>query len=184
MGGMNIEIKAVVSDVQRQRAIAARICDSGPELLEQTDTFFNVPVGRLKLREFASNGAELIQYERSNRSDPAKSCYSIVPTTCPDALKEALGAALGILGVVGKRRHLYIVGETRIHFDEVTNLGDFIELEVVLSPGKTDEDAMAIARGLMQRLEIHDDDLICRAYIDMLTCRDSVSCDRVGSTLR
>lgn len=166
--GMNIEIKAAVSDIRHQREIAARICDSDPELLEQTDTFFKVSSGKLKLREFASGDAELIQYERPNRPEPKKSCYSVVPIQCPDTLKEALEAALGILGVVRKRRHVYIFGQTRIHFDEVTNLGDFIELEVVLSPEQTDGDATTIAHTLMQQLEISKDDLIDRAYIDML----------------
>ncbi|UCE61269.1 MAG: class IV adenylate cyclase [Phycisphaerales bacterium] len=167
--GENIEIKARARDVGRQREIAAQICDSGPELLEQTDTFFNVQAGRLKLREFASGDAELLQYERPNRTEPSKSRYSIVPISSADALKEALGAALGILGVVRKNRYLYMVGQTRIHFDEVADLGDFIELEVVLSPGQTDEDGAAITRTLMQRLEIREADLIDRAYVDMLS---------------
>lgn len=166
--GVNIEIKARAGNVRRQREIAAQISDSKPELLEQADTFFNVPTGRLKLREFASGDAELIQYERPNRTDPSRSHYVIVPISSPGSLKEALAAALGILGVVTKRRHLYLVGQTRIHFDEVADLGDFIELEVVLSPQQTDEDAMAIACSLMIRLEIRDEDLIDCAYIDML----------------
>lgn len=166
--GVNIEIKARARAVRRQREIAAQICDSGSELLEQTDTFFKVQTGRLKLRESASSDAELIQYERPNRTDPSKSCYSIVPIPCPGALKGTLAAALGILGVVSKRRHLYVVGQTRIHFDEVANLGDFIELEVVLSSGQADEDAAAIASTLMRRLEVRDEDLIDCAYVDML----------------
>jgi len=166
--GVNIEIKARARDVGRQRRIAAQLCDSGSDLLEQTDTFFIVQTGRLKLREFASGDSELIQYERPDRTDPSRSCYSIVPIPCPRELKEALAAALGIVGVVRKKRHVYMVGQTRIHFDEVDKLGDFIELEVVQSAGQTDEDAAEIARTLIQRLEIHDDDLIDCAYVDLL----------------
>ena len=44
----------------------------------------------------------------------------------------------------------------------------FIELEVVLSPGQTDDDGAATARRLMQHLEIQDEDLIHCAYVDML----------------
>ncbi len=165
---MNVEIKAKVRDLTRQREIAAQISNSGPTLLEQTDTFFKVQRGRLKLREFASGDAEVIQYQRPDRTLPAESCYSIVPVSRPSALKEALAAALGIAGVVKKRRYVYMVGQTRIHFDEVANLGDFIELEVVLSPEQTAEDGEDIARRLMQRLDIRDEDLIDRAYVDVL----------------
>lgn len=98
-----------------------------------------------------------------------------MPTQHPGALKESLEAALGILGVVRKRRHLYRVGQTRIHFDEVINLGDFIELEVVLSPEQTEGDATKIAHAMMQRLEIRDDDLIDRAYIDMLCVQNTAT---------
>jgi adenylate cyclase class IV len=166
--GVNIEIKARARDPERQRRIAARLSDSGPDLLEQTDTFFIVQRGRLKVREFASGEAELIQYERPDRRNPSRSSYSIVPVLCPHDLKTALAAALGILGVVRKKRYLYMVGQTRIHVDEVIGLGDFIELEVVQLAGRTDEDAAAIARTLMERLEIRDDDLVDCAYVDML----------------
>ena len=167
--GVNIEIKARARDVRRQREIAAEICDWGPELLEQTDTFFTARTGRVKLREF-------------NRADPSKSRYLIVPVPCPPVLKESLSAALGILGVVRKKRHLYMVGQTRIHFDEVADLGEFIELEVVLSPGQADDDGAAIAHTLMHRLEIRAEDLIDRAYIDML-CREQAKPEPVRSTI-
>lgn len=173
--GMNIEIKAAARDVRRQRELASQMCNSEPKLLEQMDTFFNVARGRLKLREFTSGDAELIQYERPNRSDPTKSCYSIVPTSCPGDLKKALKTALGILGIMRKRRYLYIVGQTRIHFDEVANLGEFIELEVVLSSEQREADAIAIAHTLMKQLEISKDDLIEQAYIDMLCMQDRES---------
>ena len=80
-----------------------------------------------------------------------------------------LGAALGVSGVVRKTRRLFHVDETRIHLDEVEGLGAFIELEVALAPGQTPAQGAEVARDLMRRLEINDDDLISRAYIDLLT---------------
>lgn len=38
--------------------------------------------------------------------------------------------SLGIKGVVKKTRHLYIHEHTRIHIDDVENLGKFVEIEV------------------------------------------------------
>ena len=43
-----------------------------------------------------------------------------------------LSKALGVKGVVNKRRKLYMVGQTRIHVDHVEGLGDFMELEVIM----------------------------------------------------
>lgn len=37
-----------------------------------------------------------------------------------------------VKGVVKKRRLLYLVGQTRVHCDEVDGLGRFMELEVCL----------------------------------------------------
>ena len=36
----------------------------------------------------------------------------------------------GSLGVVKKHRMVYMVGQTRVHIDEVEGLGHYLELEV------------------------------------------------------
>ena len=120
--GVNIEIKAIARDPVRQGELAAAISDSPLERLEQTDTFFTVPHGRLKLREFGSGGAELIHYVRTGGAGPKRSDYSIAPAPDPSGLKRILDAVLGIRGVVHKTRHLYRAGRTRIHLDDVAGL--------------------------------------------------------------
>ncbi len=71
-------------------------------------------------------------------------------------------------GVVRKERLLYMVGQTRVHLDSVEGLGHFVELEVVLRPGQSDDEGQAIARDLMARLGIREADLLETAYMDML----------------
>ncbi|SEP07673.1 class IV adenylate cyclase [Aquisalimonas asiatica] len=136
----NIEIKTRSTSFEEQARIAARIADGPPVLIEQTDTFFHVPRGRLKLREFGNGTGELIQYIRADSSGPKQSTYVRSPTHEPQSLKEALSAALGVRAIVQKRRTLFMVGQTRIHLDEVKGLGRFIELEVVLRPEQTEEE--------------------------------------------
>ena len=49
----NVEVKARVDDVEALVANAERLSGGdGPVLLQQEDTFFVTPTGRLKLRKF------------------------------------------------------------------------------------------------------------------------------------
>lgn len=80
-----------------------------------------------------------------------------------EALIRALANALGVRAVVEKRRELYLVGQTRIHFDDVAGLGQFIELEVVLRPTQDPEEGVAIAERLMAELGIEPTDLVAAA---------------------
>ncbi len=49
----NIEIKARVDDLDALARKVADIADEGPFVIEQDDTFFQCPSGRLKLRAFS-----------------------------------------------------------------------------------------------------------------------------------
>ena len=167
----NVEIKAVARNFATQQQLAATIATAGPTLLKQHDTFFVVPSGRLKLREFPDGTGELIQYARPDDAD-SKTCeYLVVPTSRPAVLRNALARSLGIRAEVIKQRTLYLAGRTRIHFDEVENLGHFIELEVVLHDGENEAAGHLEARHLMQKLGIAPADLLAAAYVDLLVAK-------------
>ncbi len=166
--GSNIEIKARARDFHRQQKLAAQLATGDPQHLYQEDTFFKAPTGRLKLRDFGTGSGELIQYQRENSPAPTESRYVLSPTSEPATLKTALANALGVRAVVTKKRTVYLVGRTRIHLDQVENLGEFIELEVVLTPGEQPETGHRIACELMKELEIEDTDLVESAYVDLL----------------
>ncbi len=168
----NVEIKARAADFEKQQSIAASLAGGGPQLIVQRDTFFHVPHGRLKLREFADGSGELIQYTRADQAAAKTSSYTRVETATPQRLRQTLAAALGVRGEVRKRRRLYLAGQTRIHFDEVEGLGQFIELEVVLRDGQSIDEGRQIAAALMIKLGIADTDLIEVAYIDLLAPRE------------
>ena len=59
-------------------------------------------------------------------------------------------------------------GRTRIHFDQVDSLGEFIELEVVLSDSENSDDGEKEAHELMDQLGIMPDHLVKGAYIDLI----------------
>jgi predicted adenylyl cyclase CyaB len=165
---VNIEIKARVLDFPRLKELVEQLSDTTSQVIPQEDTFFNCPDGRLKLRELNSQHGQLVYYRRPDIAGPKHSDYHIFDTNDPVGLKEILSRAYGVRGVVSKVRNLYMVGHTRIHLDDVSGLGNFIELEVVLQPGQTDAEGQAIAMDLMHRLGIREADLIETAYMDLL----------------
>jgi adenylate cyclase class IV len=164
----NVEIKARVRDRPMLFARAQRIADSPPVEIVQDDTFFVCSNGRLKLRAFSESECELIFYRRHDSAAPRESQYIITPTSCPLRLRETLASALGECGRVRKKRTLFCVGNTRIHVDEVEGLGDFMELEVVLWESQSVDEGIATARRVMQQLGISEQDLVDKAYVDLL----------------
>lgn len=163
----NIEIKALLPNPSRVREIAEQIGeDRGISF--QEDTYFASPKGRLKLRHLSLTQGELIYYERPDNYGPKKTDYSISITHDPDGLRRLLSEALGVEGVVRKKRHLYLVGQTRIHVDEVEGLGNFLELEVILQDRQKPGDGMIIANELMGKLGVRKEDLVAEAYIDLI----------------
>ncbi len=164
----NIEIKARIASVAGLLPRARALAD-GPEVaIAQDDTFFTVPHGRLKLRQFADGSAELIHYQRPDNAEAKASDYVRVPVPDPTALREALARALGVQGRVRKQRLLLMVGATRIHLDQVEGLGDFMELEVVLVEKQSDASGAATAQALMQALGLGDAPRLAGAYLDLL----------------
>jgi len=164
----NVEIKARVGNPARIKTLAGALARTPSQLIVQEDIFFVVPRGRLKLRIFSTNSAELIYYEREDGPSPKESRYSLSRTSEPEALKAVLQMSLGVRGIVRKERTLYLVEQTRIHLDKVEGLGSFVELEVVMQLNQSHADGVQIARELMAKLEIQDSDLVEQAYIDLL----------------
>lgn len=164
----NIEIKARARDFADIKARAEELSDLPVEVIPQEDIFFNVPHGRLKLRVLAPDRGQLIYYTRPDQEGPKRSDYHIAYTTDPENLKRVLELAYGIRGVVKKTRYLYLIGQTRVHLDDVEGLGQFMELEVVLGEGQGNAEGQAIAEGLMASLGVERGDLLEGAYMDLL----------------
>lgn len=164
----NIEIKARVRDFDEIRRRAEKLSDMPVEVIQQEDTFFNTSAGRLKLRVLSQDKGQLIYYTRPDQDGPKRSDYHISLTSDPENLKHVLELAYGIRGIVKKIRYLYLIGQTRVHLDDVEGLGQFMELEVVTQDGQSDAEEQAIAEGLMTALGVERSDLLEGAYMDLL----------------
>ena len=163
----NLEFKANCDslDVLRQRL--ANLQAEHRCTMKQLDTYFNVPQGRLKLREINIHKAELIYYERSDLAESRYSNYQICDIPEPIAFKRIATIALGVKGVVEKQRELWMFGDTRIHLDEVKNLGQFVELETVIH-NQTEGEAQAEHQLVKEALSIKEEDLVSVSYSDLV----------------
>ena len=164
----NVELKARDPEPERslERARALGAEDRGE--LRQRDTYFAAARGRLKLREQEPGGAELIAYERADAVHARESRYRIASVADPDALREALDAALGTVVVVDKRRRRLAWQGVRIHLDHVEGLGAFVELEgVAAADSDLAREAQLVAE-LRDGLGIEDGAIEATGYADLL----------------
>lgn len=138
------------------------------ETFRQTDTFYRAICGRLKLRDFGDGSAELIAYSRPDQTGPKISTYTTYSSATPISLHEVLAQSLGVRGVVRKTRQVIHIGQTRVHLDEVIELGEFMELDVMLQPDQSEKDGEEIATELLETLGIESSALWEGAYIDLL----------------
>ncbi len=165
----NIEIKAKIGNLNIFINKVSKLDNVSPEKdLRQRDVFFHAKKGRLKLRITNDNAAYLIQYNRPDKRGPKKSTYSMAFIVNSDELIYSMRQAGNIIGEVNKTRTLFTCGQTRIHCDQVKDLGNFMELEVVLSGEQSVEDGEKIAEELMKKLDIESRDLITCSYFDLL----------------
>ena len=99
--------------------------------LEQRDTYYDVPSGRLKRRDCAGRPTEWIEYFRPDETKVRASDYRLLDPG--EAARLHPPGSLAERVVVEKRRRLYLHGEVRIHRDRVTGLGDCFELEALVN---------------------------------------------------
>jgi adenylate cyclase class 2 len=125
-----IELKAKISDHTQLRKNLSAIGAQHVGTFQQSDLYFKVPEGRLKLREIeGSRTAELIYYERENIPRPKRDEVFILRIQEPDELKNILNKILTPLASIKKFREIYQYQGTQIHLDTVKSLGKFVEFE-------------------------------------------------------
>lgn len=165
---LNIEFKARCADTAAAEKILLQHHPSFAGEDHQVDTYFNVPFGRLKLREGNIENA-LIHYERENTAGSKASTVLLYRSQPGSGLKGLLEKALGIKTVVDKRRRIYYIKNVKFHFDSVKNLGTFIEAEAIDTDG-------SIGQETLQRqcdhwadvLGVKPEDYVAESYSDLL----------------
>jgi adenylate cyclase class IV len=149
-------------------------------VLSQRDTYFEVPRGRLKLREQSGSPSQLISYLRSDATDARESRYRLIDVPQASALIDALSSTIGIRAVVAKRRQLFIWREVRIHLDAVDDLGAFVEFEAIAEPNSDLLREGELVSALREAFDIDDADLISAGYCDLLLAKRASDIDPPG----
>jgi len=170
---INYEFKAKVDNSSELEAALALRSPLFAGEDHQVDTYFNVPHGRLKLREGNIENA-LIHYERINTAGAKQSNVLLYQHPRDPSLKQILIAALGVKAVVDKKRKIYFIGNVKFHFDTVKDLGTFVEVEAIDKEGSVGlqklKDQCAEYSSLF-RLE--ESQFIAESYSDMVLAKKS-----------
>ena len=165
-----VELKTKVEDLD---VVRGKLTSLGAQYIgtfRQIDVYFDVPEGRLKLREVEDdNKAELIYYQRENIAEPKRSDVFILKVREPAFLKTLLGRLLKTRATVEKVREIYRYQGTQIHLDRVKKLGIFLEFERETSAGaQTIRNNQQVLRKLMEKLGISSESLEELSYSDLI----------------
>jgi predicted adenylyl cyclase CyaB len=165
---LNIEIKARCSDPSFVRNYLTNGSASFKGTDNQTDTYFNVPNGRLKLRE-GNIENNLIYYERVEKAGPKKSNFILVKVEDAKSLKVILTNSNGIKTTVTKRREIYYIENVKFHIDEVPGLGWFVEIEAGnILTDLSEKELREQCEFYINEFSIQEKDLITQSYSDMI----------------
>lgn len=180
----NLELKAELRDPLVVRAALARLGASHIADVEQTDTYFRVPHGRLKRREAvgAEAGAtgepaeiEYIFYHRKDEPGPRISQFTIYDLATARERFGLIDPPTWV--VVRKRRQIFMYQNVRIHLDEVEHLGTFLELEALVSPSHDVARCHRTLGEIRQALEPALGELIAISYADLLAAEAAAEAD-------
>jgi adenylate cyclase class IV len=168
----NIEIKCRYEDLALAERLARdEVGAARHGRLEQTDTYFNIRPGRLKLRHTRGDEPErfeLIFYRRWNRPAAMTSDYQILPVADGPRTLDFFRDALGVKVEVKKSRLVYLNDNLRIHLDTVEGRGSFLELELIVTPAHPADECRARMQELVGLLQIRRDDQVQLSYSDLL----------------
>ncbi|MDZ7694910.1 MAG: class IV adenylate cyclase [Balneolaceae bacterium] len=168
MDVLNVELKARCNDPDRIRKL---LNERDAEFIgtdHQVDTYFEIPTGRLKLREGTIEN-NLIFYKRDDTADAKTSDIKLVPFDETDDIKALLKAALPVQIVVDKMREIYFLDNVKFHIDKVKQLGRFIEIEAIDKNNNIGEMTLHQQCKFYRNLfDIADEDLVATSYSNLL----------------
>jgi adenylate cyclase, class 2 len=179
---LNFEFKARTANLEKAEQRLLRL---NPQFIgedQQRDTYFNVDTGRLKLREGNIENA-LIWYMRNNVAAARQSDVLLYPHDPDKRLMDILVQLHGVKVVVEKVRRIYYIGNVKFHFDKITRLGNFIEVEAIDKDGnKGIRELQKQCNTYAELFNIQPGDYVSVSYSDLLLAKDKETQSRAGNT--
>jgi predicted adenylyl cyclase CyaB len=165
---LNFEFKAKTTELDN---LEKKLLELNPKFIgedNQTDTYFNVTTGRLKLREGNIENS-LIYYERQNTAGAKQSDVLLYRHNPDKTLKDILIKLHGIKVIVEKIRKIYFIDNVKFHFDTIPELGTFIEVEAIDNDGNLGiEKLKEQANKYAALFNIKPSDYIALSYSDLI----------------
>lgn len=163
----NIEFKSELRDRELAEAILLRTGGVRVASLEQSDTYFRIPDGRLKRRQCVDEPVEWIFYHRPNSSAPKLSQFTIY--TEREAIERFGANPMPVWLIVNKQRDMWIHGPLRVHLDRVIGLGEFLEIEALVTPKRPEANCRRAVEKLRGILSPALGEPISTGYADLLS---------------
>lgn len=139
------------------------------QTLNQIDTYIksNMTGTRLKIRK-EDNNCYAINYLRDNVEQEKISNYLFYQIDDYDMFMKVFGAGFEIETIVEKTRELYKWKNARIHFDNVKNLGKFVEIEVVISNDVEEAESYGVMNDIIIMFNLDKQEKISLGYKELI----------------
>jgi adenylate cyclase, class 2 len=161
----NYEIKCKITNSREVKNWIAGFNNFTYSIEKQTDIYYKVNCGRLKLRIINDSKGNLIFYDREEQTGKRVSKYIISETENFKELDSILRKLLRVTIRVHKIREIYVHQNIRVHLDRVKNLGKFIEIEIIY---ENLQKAKYQMEKIISQLNLKEKDFIKKSYSDLL----------------
>lgn len=169
----NLEWKAELLDHDLARWALQRSGAAWIETVQQRDTFYRLADARLLRRQSDFHPVQWFRYTRASMIRPAISEIEVFSDSQAGLRFGALPPPM--FAQVEKRREMWLSGRVRINLDEVSWHGQFVELEIRLSPAITPKVGCAMLRGLKRLLSPALGEPVAHGYAELAQRRAAVS---------
>jgi len=162
---VNLEIKVPVKNLKKLINVVEQEGGEKVYSSKQVDVYYKLDNGRLKVRN-SSGEKSIIFYKRIEDGSERWSDFEVIKVDNPEDWINFFDKFLERLVVVDKHRTLYHLHNTRIHFDKVKGLGNFVELETKVVKGK--QKARKEFQQILELLKLNPEEQILNSYSDLI----------------
>lgn len=135
----------------------------------QTDTFYQVDIGKLKVREGQIENL-ITHYQRETVGEEWHTRVWIYERNPNRGRIEEIIKGRQIVGKISKRRKIFFIENVKFHLDNITDGRCFVEIEAMDRKGDLGISYLsAQAKYYRHLLDIREEDILKSSYIDLIS---------------